>query len=184
MDNNPLMYILTTPNLDVTSHHWVSALASYNYDLEYLKGAENGAANTLSWVPVPPKQGASKSDLLDDYSKNEDVAGPADDSYPSKDPEEGLSCWDSSVVKTVLEGMQVRTQNHFDRPQEGPDSESEAWAKVISVCKSEMHITDWVKVQSKDQYILIVMRWIEEKKMNNLHEMLGDLSTTSEGRSY
>ena len=47
-----------------------------------------------------------------------------------------------------------------------------------------MHITDWVKVQSKDQYIPIVMRWIGEKKMNKLHEMLGDLSTTSKGRSY
>ena len=56
-DNNPLMYILTTPNLDTTGHHWVSALASYNFDLEYLKGTENGAANALSWVPVPPGKG-------------------------------------------------------------------------------------------------------------------------------
>ena len=52
-DNNPLMYILTTPNLDATGHHWVSALASYNFNPEHLKGTEKGMANTLSQVPGP-----------------------------------------------------------------------------------------------------------------------------------
>ena len=117
---------LTTPNLDATGHCWVSALASYNFDLVYLKGTENRTANVLTQVPVPPRQGASESDLLDDDSENEDVAGPANESYSSKDPKERVSHWDSSVVKTVLEGTQVRTQNLVDRPQEGPDSESEA----------------------------------------------------------
>ena len=164
MDNNPLTYILSTPNLDATSHCWVGALASYNFDLEYLKGTENGASKALSLVPVPPRQGASKSDLSDNDNQNEEMACPGDESYSSKDPEEGLSCWDGNVVKTVLEGTQVRTQNHVNKPQEGPDKESKAQVKVISVHKLEMHITDWVKVQSKDQYIPIVMRWIGGKK--------------------
>ena len=30
-DNNPLTYIMTTPNLDATGHRWVSALAKYNF---------------------------------------------------------------------------------------------------------------------------------------------------------
>ena len=29
-DNNPLTYIMTTPNLDATGHQWVSALAKYD----------------------------------------------------------------------------------------------------------------------------------------------------------
>ena len=33
-DNNPLTYILTTPNLDVLGHRWVAALAGYNMKLE------------------------------------------------------------------------------------------------------------------------------------------------------
>ena len=37
-DNNPLTYIMTTPNLDATGHQWVSALAKYNFQLEYQKG--------------------------------------------------------------------------------------------------------------------------------------------------
>ena len=49
-DNNLLMYIMTTPNLDATGHRWVSALAKYNFWLEYQKGQDNAVANALSWV--------------------------------------------------------------------------------------------------------------------------------------
>ena len=51
-DNNPLTYVLTTPNLDTTAHRWVGALASFEFILEYKKGVENGAANTLSQAPI------------------------------------------------------------------------------------------------------------------------------------
>ena len=51
-DNNPLMYILTTPNLDATGHRWVGALASFEFALEYQKGADNRVADALSWVPI------------------------------------------------------------------------------------------------------------------------------------
>ena len=37
-DNNPLIYIMSTPSLDATGHHWVSALAEYDFQLEYQKG--------------------------------------------------------------------------------------------------------------------------------------------------
>ena len=36
-DNNPLTYIMTTPNLDATGHWWVCALAKYDFQLEYPK---------------------------------------------------------------------------------------------------------------------------------------------------
>ena len=51
-DNNPLTYILTTHNLDARGHQWVSMLASFEFSLEYQKGVDNGAANTLSRVPI------------------------------------------------------------------------------------------------------------------------------------
>ena len=51
-DNNPLMYILTTPNLNATGHRWVGTLASFKFTLEYQKGADNGVADALSWVPT------------------------------------------------------------------------------------------------------------------------------------
>ena len=36
-DNNPLTYIMTTPNLDATGQQWVGALAKFNFQLEYQK---------------------------------------------------------------------------------------------------------------------------------------------------
>ena len=52
IDNNPLTYVMTMPNLDATRHRWVGALASYDFTLEYQKGSDNGAADALSRVPV------------------------------------------------------------------------------------------------------------------------------------
>ena len=50
MDNNPLTYILTMPNLDALGHRWVATLAGYDMSLEYLKGTDNKVADTLSRV--------------------------------------------------------------------------------------------------------------------------------------
>ena len=49
-DNNLLTYIMSIPNLDATGHCWVSALAKYNFQLEYQKGRDNAAADALSQV--------------------------------------------------------------------------------------------------------------------------------------
>ena len=37
-DNNPLTYILTTPNLDATGHRWADTLPLFEFTLEYQKG--------------------------------------------------------------------------------------------------------------------------------------------------
>ena len=49
-DNNPLTYILTTPNLNALGHRWVAALAGYNMTIKYLKGSDNKVANALSRI--------------------------------------------------------------------------------------------------------------------------------------
>ena len=51
-DNNPLTYVLTTPNLDAIGHRWVAALAGFDMSIEYLKGTDNKVADTLSRVSV------------------------------------------------------------------------------------------------------------------------------------
>ena len=49
-DNNSLMYIMTTPNLDATGHQWVGALAKFNFQLEYQIGWDNAVAGMLSRI--------------------------------------------------------------------------------------------------------------------------------------
>ena len=49
-DNNPLTYIMTTPNLYATGHQWVGALVKFNFQLEYQKGQDNAMADALSQI--------------------------------------------------------------------------------------------------------------------------------------
>ena len=49
-DNNPLTYVMSSPNLDAMGHRWVAALANFNMSLEYQKGSDNKAADCLSQV--------------------------------------------------------------------------------------------------------------------------------------
>ena len=46
--NNPLTYIMTTPNLDAIGHRWVVAMAGYNFEIEYVHGLDNKVADALS----------------------------------------------------------------------------------------------------------------------------------------
>ena len=48
MDNNPLIYIMSTPNLDATGHWLVDVFAWFNFELEYQKGHDNTVADVLS----------------------------------------------------------------------------------------------------------------------------------------
>ena len=49
-DNNPLTYIMTTPNLDATGHQRFGGLAKFNFQLEYQKGQDNTVAGILSQI--------------------------------------------------------------------------------------------------------------------------------------
>ena len=49
-DNNPLTYIMLTPNLDATGHQWVVALLRFNFQLEYQKGHDNTIKDALSQI--------------------------------------------------------------------------------------------------------------------------------------
>ena len=45
-----------TPNLDMTGHRWVGTLALFQFELEYQRGTNNGAADALGWVPISHSQ--------------------------------------------------------------------------------------------------------------------------------
>ena len=51
-DNNPLTYVLTTPNLDAMGHCWLAVLVSFEFKLEYQKASENRVADALSSIPI------------------------------------------------------------------------------------------------------------------------------------
>uniref|UniRef100_A0A1A8PLB6 Gypsy retrotransposon integrase-like protein 1 n=2 Tax=Nothobranchius rachovii TaxID=451742 RepID=A0A1A8PLB6_9TELE len=52
-DSNPLTYLLTTAKLDATSYRWLSALSSFEFQLQYRAGKQNIDADSLSRRPHP-----------------------------------------------------------------------------------------------------------------------------------
>ena len=66
--------MLMTPNLDATRHRWVSALAGFNFRLEYLRSADNRVANVLSRMET----------RLDDSTTNEFLQSLDESSYDAK----------------------------------------------------------------------------------------------------
>ena len=49
-NNNPLTYVMSTPNLDAVGHRWVASLVGFNFTIEYLRGAHNNKTDALSQV--------------------------------------------------------------------------------------------------------------------------------------
>ena len=47
-DNNPLTYVLTTAELDVTGQQWVAKLANYPFAIKYCAGTLNGIMHRLA----------------------------------------------------------------------------------------------------------------------------------------
>ena len=70
-DNNPLTYIMTTPNLDATGHQWVAAMAAYDMTIEYLKGTDNKVADMMS--RVPERLDPETVTVLLNHARNSDV---------------------------------------------------------------------------------------------------------------
>ena len=50
MDNNPLMYFPTLPNMDAMKQRWIKELAKYDLSLKYQKGKNNTTADALSRI--------------------------------------------------------------------------------------------------------------------------------------
>ena len=64
-DNNPLTYIMMTPNLDAMGHQWVNALVGFDFKIEYLKGTDNKVTDVLSRVETRLDNATTKELLVD-----------------------------------------------------------------------------------------------------------------------
>ena len=136
MDNNPLTYILTTPNLDALGHHWVEALARYNMKLEYLKGVDNKIADTLS-RSLPEKLDEHAVAELLDYARN---------SYKPRA--------ETANMNIIEEGERV-DQEVIVR-----------YNQIIKQHKNFCNLAnlDWVEAQQKDPVIPTVINWVKRPK--------------------
>ena len=132
-DNNPLTYILTTPNLDALGHRWVATLAGYNMKLEYLKGADNKIADTLSRLPPEKLDEHAVAELLD-YARN---------SYKPRA--------EMASMNIIQEGERVDQEVIV------------WYNQIVKQHKNFRNLAnlDWVESQMKDPVIPTVINWVK-----------------------
>ena len=176
-DNNPLTYILTTPNLDACGHRWVSSLARYTFKIEYLKGTDNKVADVLSRIETRLDDDAVKK-LLESCStteiKSSGVESPA---FEDQLPESEDVALRSKVRKEAVNEV-IQRARHLHVPHAEADNtaliekheeiERENALHLASLVATK-HIkhnltgTNWKALQEADPIISQVLKW---KKIN------------------
>ena len=147
-DNNPLTYVMTTPNLDAVGHRWVVAMAGYNFEIEYVRGTDNKVADTLSHVGGRLDEEAIK-ELLDQGAIKELLNHAVPYGVPRAKAD------DPRVV------------------QEHKKAEGEIiiQAQMLAETKRKyQNLADsqWVVTQRGDRTIRLTMDWLKRNKDDNL----------------
>ena len=157
-DNNPLTYILMTPNLDALGHRWVAALAGYNMKLEYLKGSDNKVADALSQVSTQKLDKETVTKLLN-YAQN--GSAPRAEMANIHVIEEG-KCVDQEVIVGYTQIM--KQHRNFQN----------------------LANQDWVRAQSRDPVIPQVIKWIQRPRKDHrkLKEYLVGVASDYEKHFY
>ena len=87
-DNNPLTYILTTPNLQAIQHHLVQLLAGFTFSIKYQNGRDNAVADALIHVTTKLNAEVVKSNLggvMVGTAERADIHDPTVDEANKKD---------------------------------------------------------------------------------------------------
>ena len=77
-DSNSLTYVLKTAKLDVAGHRWVAELANCQFDIQYLIGSANKAADALSRIKWPKMDSQVVDEVLKTHT---DIAEHIDSFY-------------------------------------------------------------------------------------------------------
>ena len=187
-DNNPLTYVMTTPNLDATGHRWVAALASFRFKLEYLKGANNGAADALSRLPEEASLSPAETEkVLADKPAN--MAGKTLEKVPFEEVEAMMDAAKSGCINRsdlAHPNFELLLQETEDRILE--ESKKEETLTKSGLVEAECNMLTvrrdfWRQLQENDPYVKATLEWLEEKKKKKLQDYLKEIKNTEEGVS-
>ena len=136
-DNNPLTYVMTTPNLDAIGHWWVATLTGYNITIEYLNGADNKVADILSQVPQWLDPEAVM--VLLNHART------------------------SNVPRVEADDPRVMAEHH--KTEEEVILRAQQMVRQDK-CFQNLMNRDWVDTQIQDPVISQAIRWIRRLKTN------------------
>ena len=166
-DNNPLTYVLTMLNLDATGHRWVSALAGFNFRLEYLCSTDNQVANVLSRMEIRLDDNATNEYLqsLDESSYN--VKNISDDAENEK--AQPLTKVEKNAMNEIMERAWFSHIPHAETNNPALVAKHEEFEKELNVQVATMimekHIKhnlmglDWKSLQQNNPIIQHILKW-------------------------
>ena len=158
--------MLTTPNLDVTRHRWVSALAGFSFKLEYLHGTDNQVADVLSRMETKLDDEATGKFLESLDESSYDAKGISDNTEKGTQP---LTKVEKDAVNEIMERARFSHIPHAetDNPvlvAKHEEFEEELNVQVVAMV-TEKHIKhnltglDWKSLQENDPIVQHVLKW-------------------------
>ena len=166
-DNNPLTYMLMTPNLDATKHHGVSALAGFNFRLEYLCCADNRVADVLSRMETRLDDNATNEFLQSLDKSSYDAKNVSDDA--GKENAQPLTKVERNAVNEIMERARFSHIPHAETDNPALVAKHEEFEKELNVqvatMVTEKHIKhnlmglDWKSLQENNPIIQHVLKW-------------------------
>ena len=200
-DNNPLMYFLTSPNMDAMKQRWINELVKYNFSLKYQKGKNNTVADALSRiseehlseeeaekvlkaVPVIPGD-----DTIFKVFKEKEEDWQPEKAAPHTMSSEAMK----AVFHNLTSGASRRAELEYSANSAAHHEADSIKVSVKSMRLSkQMHVKDWAEAQCEDPEIKATMDWchLTKKKsepwteqLAKLKSRLGTKKNTPEGRS-
>ena len=158
--------MLTTPNLDATGHRWVSALAGFNFKLEYLRGADNRLANVLSRMENRLTDEATGKFLQSLNESPYDAKGVGDNTEKGTQP---LTKVKKDAMNEIMERACFSHIPHTETDNPALIGKHEEFEEELNVqvaaMVTEKHIKhnltglDWKSLQESDPIIQHVLKW-------------------------
>ena len=160
------MYMLTTPNLDATRHRWVSALASFNFKLEYLRGTDNRVADVLSRMENRLMDESTGEFLQSLDESSYDAKGVGDNTEKGTQP---LTKIEKDAVNEIMERACFSHIPHTETDNLALVAKHEEFEEELNIqvaaMVTEKHIKhnltglDWKSLQENDPIIQHVLKW-------------------------
>ena len=201
MDNNPLTYILTSPNMDTTKQRWINELAKYDFFLKYQKGKNNTVADALSRISeerLSNEEAEKGLEVLSVIPGDDTIFEVFKEKEEDWQPEKAAShTMSSKAMKAVFDNLTSGASRRAEL-EYSVDSAAhrEAYSIEVSVKSTrlsmQMHVMDWAEAQCEDPKIEATMDWchLDKKKSEpwteqlvKLMSRLGTEKNTLEGRS-
>ena len=158
-DNNPLTYIFSSANLDVTGQHWVAPLASYNFSLEYQEGKDNTVADFLS--------------QMNEHLPEEEVQ-----EYLNKIPYPGVR----AVLNNAIMPIEERAEQGVQPSSDCQDVCQEEMVGARPARLATTNVTDWKLEQKEDPVLYQVVKHLRvphEMFKAALHKVLDKKATAA-----